>query len=179
MRSIQRAAAAIGHEPTERELATTMAKRLPPSLEGRCAVDGYRVLDGVRELLPRLGDAGCLLGADDRGEVEAAAHIKPARANLNHYFSFGGYGSDSSDRAELTRCAITRAGRILGRPLDPWRALVVGDTPTDVDAAHAAGAVAVGVASGRFSASQLAEAGADDALRSLREERPGVGERVG
>lgn len=71
-----------------------------------------------------------------------------------------------------------RAGRILGRPLDPRRALVVGDTPRDVDAAHAAGAIAVGVASGHFSASQLAEAGADHVLESLREELPGVAEHV-
>ncbi len=73
--------------------------------------------------------------------MEAAAHIKLARANLSHYFSFGGFGSDSSDRTELTRRALERAGMLLGEPLDPREALVVGDTPHDVEAAHGAGAL--------------------------------------
>lgn len=53
-------------------------------------------------LLPRLVDAGVLLGIIS-GAMEAAAHIKLERARLNRFFSFGGYGSDSSDRVKLTR----------------------------------------------------------------------------
>jgi phosphoglycolate phosphatase len=171
-------AAVIGREPTERELATVMAKRLAHLSEAVAQSEGYRVLDGVEELLPRLREDGYLLGLTTGG-VEAAAHIKLARANLNHYFSFGGYGSDSADRAELTKCAITRAGRILGRPLDAQRVLVVGDTPKDIDAAHAAGAVAVGVASGHYGESELAGAGADYVLGSLRQALPGIAAPVG
>lgn len=171
-------AAVIGHEPTERELATVMATRLAHLSEAVAQSQGYRVLDGVEELLPRLCEDGYLLGLTTGG-VEAAAHIKLARANLNHYFSFGGYGSDSADRAELTQCAITRAGKILGRPLDPQQILVVGDTPKDIDAARSVGAVAVGVASGHHGESELAEAGADYVLGSLREELPGVAAPVG
>src|SRR5207247_7023931 len=106
---------------------------------------GYRVLDGVAELLPSLAEDDYLLGLTTGG-VEAAAHIKLARADLNRYFTFGGYGSDSIDRTELTKTAIDRAGTILGSKLDPRRALVVGDTPLDISAAHGAGAVGVGVA---------------------------------
>ena len=104
--------------------------------------------------------------------MEAAAHIKLARANLGHYFSFGGFGSDSSDRTELTRRAIERASVLLGEPLDPRQVLVVGDTPHDVEAAHGAGAVAVGVATGHFDAQALRDAGADYVLASLEEELP-------
>ncbi len=56
--------------------------------------EGYRVMPGVEELLDRLIDAGVLLGLVT-GNIEAAAHIKLARAGLNRFFSFGGYGSDS------------------------------------------------------------------------------------
>jgi phosphoglycolate phosphatase-like HAD superfamily hydrolase len=87
--------------------------------------------------------------------------------------SFGGYGSDSTDRAELTRCAIERAGRILGQRLDPQRILVVGDTPKDIEAARAVGAVTVGVASGSYGEAELRKAGADYVLASLREPLPG------
>ena len=66
---------------------------------------GYRVLPGVDTLLPELIDSGYLLGLVT-GNVEAAAHIKLHRANLNRFFSFGGYGSDSTDRGELTKIAL-------------------------------------------------------------------------
>ncbi len=81
--------------------------------------------------MPRLVDSDVLLGLTS-GALEAGAHIKLARAGLNRYFCFGGYGSDSRDRAELTRRAMERAGQIHGHALDPRRVLVVGDTPLDV-----------------------------------------------
>ena len=163
----------VGHEPSDQELAAVMAKRLAYLPRAVAESKGYRVLDGVEELLPRLADEGFLLGLTTGG-VEAAAHIKLARANLSRYFPFGGYGSDSTDRTELTKKAIERAGTILARKLDPRLVLVVGDTPLDIAAAHGAGAVAVGVASGHFGQEELGAVGADYVLGSLREELPGV-----
>ena len=167
----------IGREPTADEMAVLMSRRnayLPRTV---AESERYRVLDGVPETLERLSQSGFLLGLTTGG-VETAAHIKLARAHLNHYFCFGGYGSDSSDRAELTRKAIERAEVILGEPVDRRRVLVVGDTPLDVAAAHAAGAIAVGVASGNFDEDALRAAGADYVLSSLREELPGVAAAV-
>src|SRR5205823_2832839 len=74
------------------------------------ASPGYRVLPGVESLLPRLVEAGVLLGITSGG-LEAGAHAKLARAGLNRFFSFGGYGSDSNERIELTRRAI---GKLYG-----------------------------------------------------------------
>ena len=76
----------------------------PPLRRGR----GVRGLPGDARnrraaRAPRRG--GHLLGLTT-GNVEAAAHIKLARAGLNRFFSFGGYGSDSNERIELTRCAL-------------------------------------------------------------------------
>lgn len=161
----------IGHEPTGGELARVMAKRLEHLRHTIAESEGYRVLDGVAELLPRLTAGGYLLGLTTGG-VEAAAHIKLERGGLNHFFSFGGYGSDSTDRTELTRRAIERGGQVLGGSLDPRRALVVGDTPLDVSAAQAAGAVAVAVATGHFGLEQLRQTGAEHVLGSLREPLP-------
>jgi phosphoglycolate phosphatase len=169
--------AVIGHEPSAQELARVLSHylmRLPEEVAGSC---GYEVLAGVDELLPRLCKAGFLLGITT-GAVEAAAHIKLARANLNRFFSFGGYGSDSADRGELTRRAIDRASEILGSTIDSQRVLVVGDTPNDIAAAHAAGAIGVGVASGHSSKDELLQAGADYVLESLLEDLPGVTEPV-
>jgi phosphoglycolate phosphatase len=166
----------IGHEPSPEELAKVISHYLMRLPDEVAASPGYKVLAGVEELLPRLCKDGFLLGITT-GAVEAAAHIKLARGNLNRYFSFGGYGSDSADRGELTRKAIDRAGEILGTAVDSTSVLVLGDTPNDISAAHAAGAIGVGVASGHYSKDQLRDAGADYVLGSLVEELPGVGER--
>jgi len=158
-------------EPAElAQLTAAYLRALPDEIE---ASDGYRVLDGVEETLHELATSGVLLGVVT-GALEAAAHIKLGRAGLGHCFPFGGYGSDSGDRAELTRAALRRAGEILAAPVDPAAVLVVGDTPRDIEAALAVGAVAVGVASHHYGAEQLAEAGAHHVLGSLREPLPGV-----
>src|SRR4051812_5215715 len=166
--------AAVGHDPSPRELATVMAAyldRLPYEVEHS---ETYRVLDGAEELLRRLGQAkGILLGITS-GAVEAAAHIKLSRAGFNRYFPFGGYGSDSGDRVELTKCAIERGGRLIGEKLDPAEVYVVGDTPRDVEAAHGAGCVAVATATGHYSREQLEATGAEHVLDSLRQPFPGI-----
>ena len=122
--------------------------------------------DGVVDLLEKLIEDGITLGLTT-GNVEEAAHIKLAKANLNRFFSFGGYGSDSSDRTELTRKALERADLVLGDVLDPARCFSCGDTPRDVEAGHGAGIRVVGVADGEYTVEQLLEAGADAAVISL------------
>ena len=92
----------LGREPSRAELAKVMERRTEHLYETVAGSDEYPVLDGVEELLPRMLDQGYLLGLVT-GNVEAAAHIKLHRARLNRFFSFGGYGSDSTDRGELTR----------------------------------------------------------------------------
>jgi phosphoglycolate phosphatase len=163
--------AVIGHGPNPRELAQLMAKRLEHLPAAVAESTDYRVLPGVAELLPLLGQRGYLLGLAT-GLVESAARIKLARGDLNKYFQFGGYGSDSPDRTELTRLGIQRAGAVLGRPVDPQQTWIVGDTPRDIAAAHAAGAIAIGVTSGRYPTEELRDAGADHVLSALTDEFP-------
>jgi phosphoglycolate phosphatase len=164
-------AAVVGHPPSPQELARVLLARQRHLPKAVAESTGYRVLPGVRERLDQLQEDGCLLGLTTGG-TEATAHMKLARGDLNHYFSFGGYGSDSTDRTELTRRAIERAGTVLGEPVDPARTPVVGDTPLDIEAAHGAGAIAIGVATGHYSVDQLRAAGADHVLRTLEEELP-------
>jgi phosphoglycolate phosphatase len=163
--------AVLDREPTPRELAALLARRLsylPQAIEES---EGYRVLDGVEELLPQLADASYLLGLTTGG-TDSAAHIKLCHGNLARWFTFGGYGSDSSDRTELTRCAIERAGTLIGMAVEPRRCLVVGDTPKDVSAAKGCGAISIAVASGHFTVDDLRATGADYVLESLREPLP-------
>jgi phosphoglycolate phosphatase len=161
----------IGRPPTTRELAQLLARRQHYLPDAIAHSKGYRVLPGVEELLPRLCDEGYLLGLTTGG-TEAAAHTKLERAHLNRYFSFGGYGTSSDTRVELTTEAIARAAALAGRDLERDEVLDIGDTPLDIDAAKEAGAVAVGVASGHYSKEQLTGAGADFVLGSLMEALP-------
>jgi len=156
-----------GRTPTHAEVAALLpayVKHLHVTVRES---EGYRVMPGVAGLLGRLSDDGVLLGVTT-GNVEAAAHVKLARARLNHFFMFGGFGSDSPDRGELTRDAIVRAGRVLGAALSREQVLVVGDTPHDVEAAREADAGSVAVATGHFDRASLVASGADHVLATLR-----------
>jgi phosphoglycolate phosphatase len=164
---------AMGHAPSGEELARLMAAYLSVLPDYVAASEGYRVLPGVAELLPRLHEAGILLGVTT-GALEAGAHAKLGRARLNHFFLVGGYGSDSEDRVELTTTAVERAERLLGSSLDPRQVAVVGDTPLDISAAQGAGVVSVGVATGKYDLDELRAANPDHALSSLAEPFPGI-----
>ncbi|MET0558867.1 MAG: HAD family hydrolase [Solirubrobacterales bacterium] len=156
----------IGREGSESERAEAIAAYLSHLADAVAESPGFRVMPGIEALLPRLAEAGVLLGVVT-GNIEAAAHIKLARGDLNRFFAFGGYGSDSRDRTELTKRAIERGGVVTGTPLDLEATISVGDTPRDVIAGHGAGIRVVGVATGSYSVEQLAAADADWALATV------------
>jgi phosphoglycolate phosphatase-like HAD superfamily hydrolase len=159
----------LGREPTTDEVIRLMMRYVLRLPEEVASSPGYRVMPGVHDLLERLVAADTLLGLVT-GNIEGAAHIKITRAGLQRFFLFGGYGSDSAVRSDLTRAAIARAEALSGRDIDPSEVLVVGDTPRDIEAAHGAGAIAVGVATGEYSVDQLREGGADHVLRSFADD---------
>jgi phosphoglycolate phosphatase-like HAD superfamily hydrolase len=163
--------AVLNRKPERKEFTKLMERRNHYLHQTVQESKGYEVLAGVDALLPKLIDHGYLLGIVT-GNVEAAAHIKLHRAELNRYFSFGGYGSDSSERGELTKTALKRASLVYGEQIDADQAFAVGDTPLDVTGAHAAGIECVGVGSHHYDADQLREAGADYAITSLEEGLP-------
>jgi phosphoglycolate phosphatase len=163
--------AVMHRQPERKEFTRLLERRLFYLHQTVTESDGYRVLAGVQELLPKLIEDGYLLGLVT-GNLEAAAHIKLHRAQLNRFFSFGGYGSDARDRGELTKIALKRAALVYGEPVTPEQAIVVGDTPHDVEGAHAAGMKCVGVGSHHFNVDQLRDSGADYAIASLEEALP-------
>ncbi|MDO5754576.1 HAD family hydrolase [Arthrobacter sp.] len=163
--------AALGREPSHEEMSRLYAKYLWHLSEDIWTGEGYKVLEGATDLLGRLADAGVILGMIS-GAMEGAARMKMEPGRLNRYFVFGAYGSDSPDRTEVTRLAIAKASRLHGRDLAPGEVFVVGDTPHDVDSALAAGATAVGVATGHYGIDELRAAKADHVMQSLAEPFP-------
>ncbi len=131
----------------------------------------YRVLPGVAALLERLASAGALLGLCT-GNVAAGARIKLRRGGLDRWFDWSpagvnGFAADGEARERIVGAVLERAARRLGRPLAPDEVLVVGDTPRDVEAARSGGVPVLGVATGRYSAPELAACGADHVLETL------------
>jgi phosphoglycolate phosphatase len=163
----------LDREPTGRELLRLMRQRMKYLPEEVERSPGYHIKPGLPGLLEELTDGGTLLGLTT-GNVEPAAHAKLDRAGLNHFFSFGGYGSDASERVDLTKRAVERARRLIGEELPGSAFLGVGDTPRDVDAGHGAGIRVAGVATGEYSVDELTEAGADWALPNLENGLPGL-----
>ncbi|MGH3780877.1 MAG: HAD family hydrolase [Pseudonocardiaceae bacterium] len=165
--------AVLGRDPSYDEMARLYAKYLWHLSEEIWTSKAYRVLDGAEDLLQRLSTAGIILGVIS-GAMEGAARTKMEPGKLNRYFVFGSYGSDSPDRAEVARLAVGKAARLHGQDLSPEQVYVVGDTPRDVAAGLAAGATAIGVASGRYGTDELSAAQADHVLQSLTDPFPGL-----
>ncbi|MHB1527712.1 MAG: HAD family hydrolase [Candidatus Dormibacteria bacterium] len=164
--------AVLGRDPSDAELSRLYALYLLHLAEDIGISKQYRVLPGAGDLLSRLGKAGVILGLVS-GAMEGAARTKLIPANLNRFFVFGAYGSDAPDRAELTRMAIEKASR-LHHGLTPTQVFVVGDTPHDMEATKAAGAVPIGVASGHYATEELLAAGGVHVLGSLADPFPGL-----
>jgi phosphoglycolate phosphatase-like HAD superfamily hydrolase len=124
------------------------------------------------------------------GNIRPLAEAKLAALGLREGLDLciGAYGDDHEDRTELVHVARRRAAGVHGRSLSVSFAgassspgpspsaessfagtstVVVGDTPIDISAALSAGARAVGVATGTYSAADLTAAGAHAVLPSL------------
>jgi phosphoglycolate phosphatase len=127
------------------------------------------VLPGVQELLDRLVARDDIVLGLVTGNFEAGARVKLGHFDLWRYFRFGAFADDAADRNHLVPFAVDRA-RGCGLPDVPAsHVLVVGDTPHDVACARATGAVAIGVATGPFTARDLADSGADVVFEDLRD----------
>jgi phosphoglycolate phosphatase-like HAD superfamily hydrolase len=161
----------IGREGTAEERSRAIGCYLKHLPETVAESEGYRIMPGIDELLDRLIDSGILLGLVT-GNIEAAAHIKLSRGHLNRFFSFGGYGSDSADRTEVTEAALRRGELVSGGILTEGACIAVGDTPRDIKAGHGAGIKVVGVATGSYSLDQLEQAGADWPISQVSEGFP-------
>jgi phosphoglycolate phosphatase len=164
-------AAVMDREPTPHELAQLIQRRLEHLPDAVAASEGYRVLPGVPERLRQLSRDGHLLGIIT-GNGDGAAHIKLARGDLNRWFSFGAYASAGLDRAGIVRQAVQRGEAMLGRDVPNTEISVIGDTPLDVQAAHAVGCTAIAVATGHYDVAALREAGADRVVETMEQPLP-------
>jgi phosphoglycolate phosphatase len=101
------------------------------------------------------------------GNVEPNAAVKVGAFGLERWLDLeaGAYGSDPHERrSDLVAVARERAADRYG---EPTGAVLVGDTPLDVRAAHEAGARAVAVATGFADPEALRASGPDAYLEDF------------
>jgi len=125
-----------------------------------------RALAGAPEILAELAVREGVVQSLVTGNLPVLANYKLAAFDLHHHIDFetAGYGSLSEHRHDLVAAAITQSSAKHGE-FDS--VVVVGDTPHDVAAGLHHGTTTVGVATGRFTATELAESGAHVTLPDL------------
>ncbi|MEV4411475.1 haloacid dehalogenase-like hydrolase [Catellatospora sp. NPDC049609] len=126
-------------------------------------------LAGAAQALAAFGGQDGVVQSVVTGNIRQAAYEKLAAFGLLDPIDLevGGYGCDDGVRSVLVRLAHERAQAKYAAALPARQVVVIGDTPHDIEAARANGAVAIGVATGFSSAEELADAGADAVLPSL------------
>ncbi len=157
--------------PFDDSLCDGLLERYVEHLRTEIGGPGYAVLPGVVATLEALRARGGLLGLCT-GNLEEGARLKLGRGGLDRYFDWSasavfGFAADGEEREKLVLAALRRAAAHLRRPVPPREALVVGDTPRDVEAAHHAGCTVLGVATGRYGEAELRACGADHVAPTL------------
>ena len=126
--------------------------------------ENIRALIGVNDLLNELQKDKTLLGLVT-GNLKPIAYAKLGKVGLDDYFSFGGFGSDSSVRSNLVKKALYLARNEYG--YDGGNIYVIGDTPRDVQAAQVYNLKTIAVATGSYSVEELENCGADFVFKDL------------
>lgn len=150
--------------PDERE---SFFRRMGDELEATLDRGEPFLYEGVNAVINDLSrDRGYLLGLVT-GNIERCARIKLRCFDLDRAFSFGGFGHDHPDRNKIAGFAVERAKNFAGKRQAIDRFYLVGDTPADIRAARAIGAVSIGVTTGGFQEDALLESGADYVIEEM------------
>jgi phosphoglycolate phosphatase-like HAD superfamily hydrolase len=165
-----------GVEPTA-EMERAFFERLAPALDSRLAAQPPTLFPNVENLLRILSAENVDAVSSPRslnrrnatrasrlrwgmgivtGNIEATAWAKLHHAGIAHYFSFGGFGCTHADRAEIARQALVASGI-----KHPEKVFLIGDTPSDINAAKVNGFISIAVATGGFDFQSLEKSGAD------------------
>jgi phosphoglycolate phosphatase len=118
----------------------------------------------IDELLTHLERRGRLLGAAS-GNIEAIGWAKLERAGLKQRFAFGAFSWPLETRVEIFRRGQALAREKLGEQAS---ICVVGDTPSDIEAARDLGLAVIALATGIFPFEQLMACSPDACLENAQ-----------
>ena len=132
---------------------------------------GGSICHGEPDLLAALdADPRAQLGLET-GNFREAAFIKLGRYGLDGFFQEGGFGGDHMEKRQVVVAAIERCQEVSGLVYGAGELFVVGDTPSDVEAGKVYGAETIAVATGFYSAEDLAKCRPSHVLPDLSDTR--------
>lgn len=108
---------------------------------------GY-IKPGITEILETLSKKENIILALLTGNIEQGAKIKLEMFDLNKYFKFGAFGSDSEKREELVPIVKRRACNLFNTDITEKNIFVIGDSVRDIWCAKPHGVISVAVATG-------------------------------
>jgi phosphoglycolate phosphatase-like HAD superfamily hydrolase len=128
-----------------------------------------QLLPGAAQALAAVATLDGVVQTVLTGSSKPGAMLKLRAFDLDSFvdFDIGGYGSEAYPKGTLLRVARGRAAEKHGVSFGETATVYVADSPRDVDAAKIGGARSLAVASGRASAAELRDAGADAVLPDL------------
>ncbi|HLU71111.1 MAG TPA: haloacid dehalogenase-like hydrolase [Nonomuraea sp.] len=134
----------------------------------RIAKEG-RAMAGAKDALRSVARLDGVTQTVLTGTIKSNAMLKLRAFGLDKYvdFELGGYGEEPYSKASLLQVAQGRARDRLGVPFTADNTVLIGDSTRDVQTARIGGAKMIAVASGRSTAADLREAGADIVLPDL------------
>jgi len=160
--------------PAGRELAAGRSQALPGAAAALTALARYAPREADGGVVPDGADAHepaqlCVVQSVLTGNVQPIAEVKLGAAGLTDHLDLGigAYGDTTECRADLVPMARSKAALAYRHDFAGSETVLMGDTPLDVAAALSAGARSLGVATGDWTAAELAAAGADAVLPDL------------
>ncbi|MER6447233.1 phosphoglycolate phosphatase [Streptomyces venezuelae] len=155
------------------ELQRRMVELLPARLaaHGQDLRERGVLLPGAAAALRAVHEHPGLVPTAVTGNLKASALLKLAAFGLDGMLDpeIGGFASDDHHRPALVALAQKRAGAKHGTTFNRANTVVIGDSLEDVRTGREGGAAVIGVASGKTTATELSDSGADLVLDSLED----------
>jgi HAD superfamily hydrolase (TIGR01509 family) len=133
-------------------------------------IEEVEPLDGARDLVKDLKDAGhqvVLASSAKEKEVEHYLDLLDVRELADDWTSSDDV-EETKPAPDLVRSALDKVGA------EPEDAVMIGDTPWDIEAAEEAGVPTLAVMTGGFSEAELRDAGALEVFETIQDLRSGL-----
>jgi phosphoglycolate phosphatase len=158
-------------EAAGEELLSRFTEQLAAAFAARRALltEQGRLMPGARDAVAEVGRLPGVVQTVLTGAIKPNAIEKLRAFGMEHLFDteIGGYGSEVYPKGAMLLNTRGRASRKYGADFTEHSTVYVGDSSRDAEAARLGGARCLGVASGRSSAGELRDAGADMVLDDL------------
>lgn len=124
-------------------------------LEKNVHEDRIKIFPGIAKLLDLLSQRDDVTMGLLTGNIEPGARIKLSPADLNRFFPFGAFGSDSPHREDLPPIAVSRARDAHGHRFESRDVVIIGDSIYDVRCGVPHQATTIAVSTGNTPAETL------------------------